>query len=261
MENLRFKIAPSLDAEDFVKRWLPSGAELTVSCLPGLGVGRTLATAASLSQQGHHVIPHLPARMIPSTAFLRKALKWLARADIGRVLVMAGDGPQDGPYGESLPLMEDIAQFTSGEFRLGVLGHPEPHPYAREQVLYHALIAKQHLASELTTQLCFDPNIVNRYLRRLRSDGVELPVWISAPTGLPQADIGIATATLGLGPSVRRITRPGPLGRQFFKTGNFDLDIFEKQLTTDVAGFHINTFNRPPGTNPTPEPQRLGATP
>ncbi|MFB8369789.1 methylenetetrahydrofolate reductase [Pseudarthrobacter sp. NPDC055928] len=244
MENYRFKIAPSRDAEEMVKRFLPSRSELTISCVPAHGISETLETAARLSGQGYRVIPHLPARMIPSTSFLRKILAILAGSDIGRILVMAGDGAQEGPYAESLHLMEDISELSNGSFQLGIVGHPEVHPHVPNPALYDALLAKQHLAADITTQLCFDVKILRSYLQRLRNDGINLPVWASAPCPLGRDELIDAASRLGVGASLHTIKRLGPLARRQFRHGAFDLEQFSLALGPDFAGLHINTFNR-----------------
>lgn len=263
MENLRFKIVPSAEVEDMVKRFLPSEAEVTISCLSMGGISETLGTAARLSEQGYRVIPHMPARMIPSTRFLRESLTSLAHSGIRRILVMAGDGAQEGPYAESLHLMEDIYEFSGGSFKLGIIGHPENHSSLPNPVLYDALLAKQHLATELTTQLCFDARILRRYLQRLRTDGVHLPVWASAPCPLTREELVEAASRIGVGSSLHKISRLGPLSRRSFRDGKFDLTRFMVDIgPTDFAGLHINTFNRLNELQPSLMASNLtGATP
>lgn len=244
LEKPRFKIAPSPEAEAMVKRFLPLQAEVTISCRPAGGISEMLTAAASLSEQGYRVIPHLPAQMIPSTIFRRKSLTNLTRSGIGRVVVMAGDSPQKGPYGESLRLMEDIAEFSGGSFNIRIIGHLEDHPFVPESILYEALLAKQHLASDLTTQLYFDARILRRYLQCLRNDGTQVPVWASAPCPLAQDELVEAISRVGVGASVHRIGRPGPLGRRSFRDGEFDLTRFRVEIGPDIAGLHVNTFNQ-----------------
>lgn len=228
-----------------VRRFLPPHAEVAISCLPATGgISATLATATRLSEQGYRVIPHLPARMIPSTSFLRKRLTDLTRSGIGRIIVMAGDGPQEGPYGQSLQIMEDITEFSSRSFKLGIVGHPENHPSVADSTLYDALLAKQYLAADLTTQLCFDPKILRRYLQRLRNDGVQIPVWASAPCPLGRDELIQAASRPGVGVSLHKISRPGPLSRRSFTNGKFNLTRFSVEIGPGIAGLHVNTFNR-----------------
>lgn len=182
--------------------------------------------------------------MIPSTSFLRNYLASLTRSNIERILVMAGDGEQEGPYAESLHLMEDISDFGSGSFKIGIVGHPETHHSVPNSALYDALLAKQHLADELTTQLCFDTKILRHYLQDLRTDGIDIPVWASAPCPLTAVELTDSASCLGMGASLHRINRLGPLGRRSFKNGKFDLERFRIEIGPDFAGLHINTFNK-----------------
>ncbi|MBT8160960.1 MULTISPECIES: methylenetetrahydrofolate reductase [Arthrobacter] len=220
MEHLRFKIAPSPGIENMVKNFLPSGAEITISSLPVHGISATLDSAARLAGEGYRVVPHLPARMIPSISFLRNVLGSLTRSDIDRILVMAGDGAPEGPYIDSLHLMEDLTEFGGGTFKLGIVGHPEPHPHLPDSILLDALLAKQHLAADLTTQVCFDAGILRRYLERLRKDGIVLPVWASAPCPLKRDELIGAVSRTGVGASFRKISRMGPLAGGHSKTAH-----------------------------------------
>lgn len=245
LENLRFKIAPSPGVEDMVGRFLPDQAEVTVSCLSAAGgISATLRTATKLSEQGYRVIPHLPARSLPSTSFLRKWLTDLTRSGIGRIIVMAGDGVQEGPYGQSLHLMEDISELSGSSFKLGIVGYPETHPFVPDSTLYDALLAKQHMAADVTTQLCFDPRLLRAYLQRLRSDGLQLPVWAGAPCPLGRDEIIEAASRPGAGVSLRKISRPGPLSRRSFTNGKFNLTRFSVEIGPNIAGLQVNTFNR-----------------
>ena len=87
--------------------------------------------------------------------------------------MIGGDRKQPaGPYESALPLLEDIAQYSGGMMRAGVAGYPEGHPSVGPVDVLDALLAKQHLASHVVTQMCFSAPKILDYAALLRREGV-----------------------------------------------------------------------------------------
>ena len=105
------------------------------------------------------MVPHLAARSIADRAELTDIIRDCTAYGIADVFAIGGDprSPQVRTH-SALPVLEDIAQYTGGTMRAGVAGYPEGHPVASPlDLLDPALLAKQHLASHVVTQMCFDP--------------------------------------------------------------------------------------------------------
>ena len=53
--------------------------------------------------------------------------------------------------------------------------YPEGHPDIADDVLLATLLEKQRYASYMATQMCFNPDAITSWIRRLRAQGVSLP--------------------------------------------------------------------------------------
>ena len=169
----RIEIIPSAGIVEQVQALVPLTTTLTVTCLPHHGIERTMRAAVQLSVLGYNVVPHLAARSLNDRAELTRILRECDVAGIGEVFVIGGDRKQPaGPYESALPLLEDIAQHTGGLMRAGVAGYPEGHPSVAALDLVDALLAKQHLATHVVTQMCFAAPKILDFAALLRREGV-----------------------------------------------------------------------------------------
>ena len=112
--------------------------------------------------------------------------------------------------------------------------------------LLDALLAKQHLASSVVTQMCFSATAISDYVRFLRSEGVDLPVWASVPGRVPRARLVALAAKIGVGQSLTFISRKGPLARRLLSGGTYSPEGLVRDLEAgpaDLAGIHLFTFN------------------
>jgi methylenetetrahydrofolate reductase (NADPH) len=133
--------------------------------------------------------------------------------------------------------------------RIGVTGYPEGHPDISDELLMRALIDKQPYASSVTTQMCFDPDAIRDWVLQIRDRGVELPVILGIPgvTELTKL-IGIS-ARIGVGTSLRFLSRNRSLATKFLKPYAPD-DLVDSlgELAEDpelgIGGLHIYTFNQ-----------------
>ena len=167
MFPIRIEIIPSGGIVERVTDPVPLTTTLTVTCLPHHGIERTMRAAVQLGVLGYTVIPHLAARSLHDRAELTGILRDCDAAGIREVFVIGGDRKQPaGPYESALPLLEDIAQYSGGSMRAGIAGYPEGHPSAGPVDLLDALLAKQHLASHVVTQMCFPPRRKSLTTRR-----------------------------------------------------------------------------------------------
>ena len=136
-------------------------------------------------------------------------------AGISEVFVIGGDRKQPaGPYESALPLLEDIAQYTGGLMRAGVAGYPEGHPTVAALDLVDALLAKQHLATHIVTQMCFAAPKILDYAALLRREGLDLPVWAGVAGSVPRTKLVALATQIGVGSSLKFLSRKGPLARK-----------------------------------------------
>jgi methylenetetrahydrofolate reductase (NADPH) len=243
----RLEIIPSEGIVEKVTAAVPLGTTLSITCLPHHGVGRTMRVAVQLAQRGYTVVPHLAARALQERPQLVGILRECDAAGIREVFAIGGDSQRAaGPYGTAAELMEDIAQYTGGGISIGVAGYPEGHPSVSGLDLLDALLAKQHLASRIVTQMCFSaPKIVD-YVALLRREGVDLPVWAGVPGAVPRTKLVALGTQIGVGASLKFLSRKGPLARRLLSGERYQPTSLISGLAEHpgrIAGIHFYTFN------------------
>lgn len=191
---------------------LPSGTRVYIAHIDGTPIEDMVATAKRIGEEGFTVMPHFPARIIRDRATLGD---WVARyRDVGvnQALLLAGGVAKPvGDYHSSMQLLESGA--FEGFERLHVAGHPEGNrdidPDGSDRMVLEAARWKSAFAERtdakmaMATQFCFDAPPVIEWVRRLKQEGVALPVHIgvAGPAKL-QTLIKFALAC-GVGPSLK----------------------------------------------------------
>lgn len=243
----RLEIVPTDGIVARVQSSLPPGSALTVTCLPHHGVNPTMRAAVQLRLLGYDVVPHLAARSLESRTQLAGILKDCGAAGINEVFAVGGDTAQAaGPYLSSARLLEDIAQLSGGSVAVGVAGYPEGHPQQSQLRMLDALLEKQHLATSVVTQMCFSAARISWYVELLRREGVALPVWAGVAGSVPRTKLISLATKIGVGPSLRFISRKGPLARRLMDGGNYSPQRLVSELSAvqpSLAGVHLYTFN------------------
>jgi methylenetetrahydrofolate reductase (NADPH) len=247
MFPIRIEVIPSEGIVERVTDQVPLTTTLTVTCLPHHGIERTMRTAVQLGVLGYTVIPHLAARSLRDRAELTRILRDCDAAGIREVFVIGGDRKQPtGPYESALPLLEDIAQYSGGLMRAGIAGYPEGHPSAGPVDMLDALVAKQHLASHVVTQMCFAPEKILDYAALLRREGVGLPVWAGVAGSVPRTKLVSLATQIGVGSSLKFLSRKGPLARKLLSGDLYSPQSLVSGLESqpaNLAGIHLYSFN------------------
>jgi methylenetetrahydrofolate reductase (NADPH) len=247
MFTTRLEIIPSEGIVEKIEAAVPLTTTLTIMCLPHHGIERTMRAAVQLSVLGYSVIPHLAARSLHDRAGLTGILRDCEVAGIGEVFVIGGDRKQPaGPYDSARPVLEDIAQYSGGMMRAGIAGYPEGHPSVGPVDLLDALLAKQHLASHVVTQMCFSAPKILDYAALLRREGVTLPVWAGVAGTVPRTKLVSLATQIGVGSSLKFLSRKGPLARKLLSGDRYSPQTLVSGLESQpghVAGIHLYSFN------------------
>jgi methylenetetrahydrofolate reductase (NADPH) len=247
----RFEVVPLPSAEAQAAH-LPTGTTVTVTCSPRRGVDATVALAERLAAGGLHAVPHVAARGVRDREHLRDVVRRLGDAGIDEAFVIGGDpGEPVGPFESALDLLEALDVLGRPLARIGVAGYPERHPFIGRETLFRALADKRPLASYVVTQICFDPAAVVRWWGELRDRGIDLPVYVGMPGAVTRRKLLEIALRIGVGDSIRYLSKHGGLVARLMRRGSFRPDAFVAGLSSSlaepghpVAGFHINTFNQ-----------------
>jgi methylenetetrahydrofolate reductase (NADPH) len=229
-----------------------AGQTLTVTTSPKLGTGRTLDLSTRLAASGYHVIPHLAARQITSTAELGDVLDAYGQGGIRDIYVIGGDAAHPaGPFDSALQLLAAIEEADHDLDSVGVACYPEGHPAIPHRVLRQALHDKQAYADYMVSQLCFDADVLLRWLRDLRADAITLPlrVGISGPLALHR--LAGLSARIGVGTSIGYLTKQRGLVNRLLRGSTYRPEEFVRRLLAapdfielGIERIHIFSFNQ-----------------
>ena len=240
LEHPRYEILPLSGIEERVLAHVPRDVKLTVTASPARGLDATLAVTERLSAEGYRVVPHLSARQVRDEAHVEEIVARLASASVSEVFVPAGDAREPGPFPDAASLLRALA----GRFaEVGITGYPESHHLIDDDTTIQAMFEKAPMATYIVSQICFDPEVIETWIARVRARGTELPIWIGVPGVVDRTRLLRVSAKIGLGESARFLrAHHGKLRR--LAAGAFTPDELIAQLAAaDVAGLHVFTFN------------------
>ena len=230
---------------------LPAGSTVSVTASPAKGIEATIVLCEQLQAHGFRAVPHVSARMIRDRAHLVDLVSWLEGAGVDRAFVVGGDAKEPGAYPDGLSLLREMAEIGHPLSEIGIPGYPQGHAFIADGPLLEALRAKAAFASYVTTQLCFDPGAIGRWIAARRAEGITLPVHVGVPgVAEPQkllaigARIGVADTHRFLVKNVRFVTRLVRSGGFYRPDGLLEgLAPHVADPAAGIASLHIYTFN------------------
>jgi methylenetetrahydrofolate reductase (NADH) len=250
--HTRYEILPFPRAIEQA-RALDHPAHLTVTCSPKHGPDQAVDIAARLRELGHKVTVHIAARMVRDPEHVEALLRRMTELGITDMFLIGGDVAKPvGEYASAGELLRVVSAERLRPACIGIAGYPEGHPLIDDATLDEALMSKADFADYVTTQLCFDPAALARWLARQRGQGLNLPVWIGMPGQVSAAKLVEISARIGVGPSISFLRKQrglrGLLGMLTARHGTATERLFDQLgpiIGADhrVAGLHYYTFN------------------
>lgn len=198
-----------------LKTLLPQGTRIFIAHIEGTPISEMIACARDLRADGFHPVPHFPARIIPSEKAFGEWIESYAReAGVEEALVIAGGiNGSNGPFTDSMQLLETGLFEKSGIRRLVVAGHPEGNKDIGVRGVREALEWKNDYAARtgmelsIATQFAFDAQPVIDWAYRIAEDGNQLPVHIGAAGPAKLSTLVKYAAMCGVGASMRILTK------------------------------------------------------
>ncbi|WP_126173909.1 methylenetetrahydrofolate reductase [Altericroceibacterium xinjiangense] len=165
------------------------GTQIAVTFLPGEEMDQRVEAAKLVRDLGFEPIVHLSARRLGSEAILDDYLRRITtEAGVKRVFIIAGDPPQaEGPYENSLQIIQTGLLEKHGIEIVGLGGHPEGHPNVSKPDLWVwmeqkiAAVRERGLTPLIVTQFAFDDDAILNWLKEMRERGIDAPVRIGVP--------------------------------------------------------------------------------
>ncbi|MBO9519109.1 MAG: methylenetetrahydrofolate reductase [Porphyrobacter sp.] len=165
------------------------GTQIAVTFLPGEEIEQRVEAAVLVRELGFEPIVHLSARRILSEEQLDKYLEDITtKAGVKRVFIIAGDPPEaEGPYSDSLQIIETGLLQKHGIQIVGIGGHPEGHPNNTPEQLWDwmerkiAAIRAGGMTPLVVTQFAFDDDAIVEWVGEMRKRGIDVPVRLGVP--------------------------------------------------------------------------------
>jgi methylenetetrahydrofolate reductase (NADPH) len=161
------------------------GRQLFISSVPTQSLPELAVLAGEARRAGLEPVVHLSARRMTSKAELDDFVARLrGEADVRRVLVIAGDVDQAGPYADALDIIRGARLREAGIENIGISGYPEGHSRIDQDKIDAALPAKLSAAADaglgvtIVSQFAFEAAPIVAWLKRLRAAGITAPVQI-----------------------------------------------------------------------------------
>ena len=252
LSSARYEILPTAGIVDRIHEYVAPGRVITVTASTGLTLEATLSTAEQLQALGFHAVPHIAARMVRGRTELEEIVDRLTQAGIESIFVPAGDAtPPAGGYAGALDLIVDLSSMAAPIQHLGVTAYPETHPNIADDVTIQAMWDKRDYATHLVSNLCFDPEVIATWLKRVRARGVELPLILGIAGKVELTKLARVAAKIGVGESTRFLRKNTATFTRMAKPGGYNPRKFLNKLSPvldnpamGVAGLHIYTFNQ-----------------
>lgn len=198
---------------------LPENTRVYIAQINIDDIPEMIVTAKRLKDEGFKVMPHFPARMIKNHAVLNDLISmYQNEAGVDEALLLAGGLPSPaGDYNSSMQLIESGLFDKAGFKRLHVAGHPEGNkdidPDGSNKNLSEALSWKQEFSNRtdasmaITTQFCFDANVVKKWADTIKDSGIDLPIHIGIAGPAKLQTLLKFSIECGVGASMKVLTK------------------------------------------------------
>jgi methylenetetrahydrofolate reductase (NADPH) len=248
LDRARFEVLPLGRSEEEAAA-LPEPVRLTVTCSPKHGPDRSVEVARRLHALGHALTVHVAARMVLDRAHLDDLMTGMAEGGVDDVFVIGGDADQQGAFSSAVELIPLVAEHPKRPRTIGIACYPEGHPKISQESLDEALREKSRYADYVTTQMCFDPDALRRWIKSHREHDMTLPVLIGLPGKVARRRLLEMSVRIGVGPSLAFVRKQRGIRNLLSRRSTAD-GLYRALAPTlddpalNVAGFHYFTFNQ-----------------
>ena len=198
---------------------LPKDTRVYIAHIQNEEIEAMVATAKRLYEEGFNVMPHIPARMIKHQSMLHD---WISmyqhEAGVNEALLLAGGSNTPiGDFDSSIQLIESGLFDKAGFKRLHIAGHPEGckdiDPDGGYKNVSAALSWKQEFSKRtdasmaITTQFCFDAEVVKEWAKNIRKSGIDIPIHIGIAGPAKLQTLLKFSLECGVGASMKVLTK------------------------------------------------------
>ena len=254
VENAKLELIPMKNLEQAISELQPNSS-ISMTCSPAKTIEATLDETAKLVADGHHVSPHISARMVQTPAHLADILARLAEIGTKEIFVVGGDADTPGCYFDAIEFIDALLELDPDIDHIGYTAYPDSHPFISTEKLHDALHAKQSMILEtgrtahVSTQMCFSPDQIRQWLRTERATGLTVPVHLGIPGVIDKTKLMTMGVRLGVGTSLRYLSKNRKAIGKMMTQRSFQPDQLLKPLAGEleqlgIGGIHLFTFNQ-----------------
>ncbi len=234
---------------------LRAGSSLSITCSPVKGIEETQRLTEEFLAQGFDPIPHFSSRLVRDRNHTRLLGNWCREAGVAKVLVVGGDGDPKGSYSAAAEFLSDFLGTDHGLEAIGVPAYPDHHAFIPDQQLHQALHQKQALLADAgvtgwcSTQMCFDAEVVEKWIRNERAAGLTLGIHLGLAGVVDKAKLISTGARIGLGQSLNYLRKNRSAIVKMMASTAYDpndllLPLSQANLELGVEKLHVFTFNQ-----------------
>ncbi len=241
---------------------LRPGSNVSMTCSPAKTIEDTLHESARLIAAGHHVTPHIAARMVSTPEHLEQIRIKLVELSIREIFVVGGDADPPGWLFDAIEFIDAFMALDDAdgpELRqvdhIGYTSYPDTHPFISTEQLHEALHRKQDMilatgrTAHVSTQMCFSAEQIRDWLRTERAAGLTVPVHLGVPGVIDRKKLMTMGVRLGVGTSLRYLSKNKKALGKLMTQRSFEPGMLLKPLARDldelgIEGIHLYTFNQ-----------------
>jgi methylenetetrahydrofolate reductase (NADPH) len=168
---------------------IPAGTRINVTFLGNESFQMRTSASRAVREFGFTPVPHISARRLTDRRHLEEFLNALQAEKATEHLFAVGGDPAspEGPYQDSLQVIQTGLLQEYGAKEVSIAGYPEGHPDIPNDELWLALEAKclalhdQGLQGVIITQFGFDIDVVVSWVESVRARGIHLPIRVGVP--------------------------------------------------------------------------------
>lgn len=168
---------------------IPAGTKINVTFLGNEDLDMRVTASKAVRDMGFIPVPHISARRVSSQDQLEEFLGRLQEVGATDSVFAVGGDPAEpeGPYPDSLSVIQTGLLQKYGVQEVSIAGYPEGHPDIPKDVLWRhledksAALKEQGLDATILTQFAFDTDPVIEWVQGVRARGIESTIRIGTP--------------------------------------------------------------------------------
>lgn len=241
---------------------IPAGTKINVTFLGNEDLEMRVTAAKAVKDLGFIPVPHISARRLASQAQLEEYLGRLQEVGASSHVFAVGGDPAtpEGPYPDSLTVIDSGVLQRYGVQEVSIAGYPEGHPDIAGDVLWRhledksAALKDQGLDAVILTQFAFDTDPVMTWIKGVRDRGIDTQIRIGTPGPAGIKRLIAFASRFGVGANAMIVKKYG------FSLTNLMGSAGPDRFVTDLAGhleaspetgavkLHFYTFGGLPAT-------------